>query len=80
MEVEIKRLIKGGGNKMIKTVIRMKNDLVMVFDVKGEQMPAYQGPYEKVKDVILKDATPGAVFIHWCGNEAVPETITREEW
>lgn len=65
---------------MIVTVIRMKNDMVMVFDVKGEQMPAYQGPYDEVKDRILKDAPPGAVFMHWRGVEAVPETVAREEW
>ena len=65
---------------MITTVIKMKNDMVMVFDVNGEQMPAYQGPYDDVKDKILKDAPPSAVFIHWSGSDAVPETVTREEW
>jgi len=31
---------------MIKTVIRCQNDMVMVFDKKGEQIPEYQGQYE----------------------------------
>jgi hypothetical protein len=44
---------------MIKTVVRMKNDLVMVFDGRGEQMPAYQGKYGEVRDRIVQDAPPG---------------------
>jgi hypothetical protein len=81
MGVETKKQTKAKeGGEMIITAIKMKNDMVMVFDVKGEQMPVYQGPYGDVKDRILADAPPGAVFIHWFGSDAVPETVGREEW
>ena len=30
---------------MMKTVIRLGNDMVIVFDDAGEQMPEYQGQY-----------------------------------
>ena len=49
---------------MTKTVIRLKDDMVMVFDNRGEQMMAYQGQYESVKEKILKDAPLEAVFLH----------------
>jgi hypothetical protein len=80
MKVEQPGWIKGVGSKMIKTVIRMKNDLVMVFDDRGEQKPDYQGKYDEVRESVVRDATPDAVFLHWSGNDAIPETVSREEW
>lgn len=65
---------------MIKTVIRMRNDLVMVFDNCGEQMTVYQGQYDKVRERIVNDAPLEAVFIDWFGSDAIPETVSREEW
>jgi len=32
---------------VIKTVIRFQDDMVMVFDKEGEQIPKYQGKYEE---------------------------------
>ena len=34
---------------MIKSIIRCPNDMVMVFDEEGEQIPEYQGQYEEIK-------------------------------
>ena len=65
---------------MTKTVIRLKDDMVMVFDNRGEQMMAYQGQYESVKEKILKDAPLEAVFLHWFGSYSIPVTVNREEW
>ncbi len=65
---------------MIKTIVRLKNDMVMVFDAEGEQIPEYQGQYEEVKMSILKDAPPNAIFIHWFGSEVEPETVCRGGW
>jgi hypothetical protein len=65
---------------MIKTVIRIKNDMVMVFDEDGEQIPEYQGYYEDVKEKILADAPAGSVFNHWFGHTPEPETVNGETW
>ena len=65
---------------MIKTVVRMKNDLVMVFDGRGEQMPAYQGKYGEVRDKVVQDAPQDAVLLHWFGSDPIPKTVSREEW
>ncbi len=65
---------------MIKTIIRLKNDMVMVFDAEGEQAPEYQGQYEEVKWSILRDAPLDALFTHWLNHSAEPETISREGW
>jgi len=76
---------KGLGNidwevNMIKTIIRLRNDAVMVFDVEGEQVPEYQGQYEEVEERILGDAPSGAEFTHWFGCAAAPETVYPEGW
>ena len=47
---------------MIKTIIRSTDDMVIVFDEEGEQVPAYQGSYPEVKPLILKDAPPEAML------------------
>ncbi len=65
---------------MIKTVIRIKNDMVMVFDEDGEQMPEYQGYYNDVKARILANAPAGSVFNHWFGHSPEPVTVSGETW
>ena len=65
---------------MIKTVIRFQNNMVIVFDKKGEQIPAYQGEYETVKEGILKDAPIDAVFAHGFTSTGGLRKIIREEW
>ena len=66
---------------MIKMVIRYPDNMVMVFDKKGEQVPEYQNRYEKVKESILKNAPPEAVFYH-VSDYAQPklQQVSREEW
>jgi hypothetical protein len=75
-----KRPKKEGGATMIKSVIRCPNDMVVVFDENDEQIPEYQGRYEEVKEHILQDAPPGAVFGHWLDYESDIKTVSREEW
>jgi hypothetical protein len=65
---------------MIKSVIRCPNDMVVVFDENDEQIPEYQGRYEEVKERILQDAPPEAVFGHWLDYESDIKTVPREEW
>ena len=64
---------------MIHDVIKLSNDIVMVFDEKGEQMPEYQGRYGEVRDKILADAPPSAKFFHGVWMVSGGE-IPREEW
>jgi hypothetical protein len=65
---------------MISEVIRLKNDMVMVFDEEGEQLPEYQGLYAEVKDRILADAPAGAVFNHWFGYSLKPDIVLTKIW
>jgi len=65
---------------MIRTVIRCPNNMVMVFDKEGEQLPEYQGWYEDVKGSLLTDAPPNAVFGCWPDFEPEPHKMPREEW
>jgi hypothetical protein len=65
---------------MIKTVIRTKNDMVLVFDENGEEMPLYQGYYQAVKDNILADARPGATFNHWFGCALESVVVSKDRW
>ena len=66
--------------KVIKTIIKSQSDMVIVFDAKGEQIPEYQGPYQDVKDRILRDALPEAVFFHWPNYSEEPIIVAREDW
>ena len=62
---------------MIKNVLKVENEMVLVFDENDEQIPEYQGLYEEVRGKILADAPLDAVFGHLAtGLKAVP----REEW
>lgn len=65
---------------MIRTVIRINNNMVMVFDEEGEQIPWYQGDYDDVKERVLADAPPGSVFNHWFGKSPDPEVVASEVW
>jgi hypothetical protein len=65
---------------MIQKIIRLKNDMVMVFDEEGEQMPEYQGPYDEVRDRILADAPAGAIFNHWFGHNIKPRMVATRSW
>lgn len=65
---------------MIRTVIRCSNNMVMVFDKKGEQIPEYQGQYEEVKESILEDALPNVVFRYVLNYEVNLKSVPREEW
>jgi len=65
---------------MIKTVIRCPNNMVMVFDKEGEQIPEYQGQYQEVKESILKDAPLDAVFGYLSDSEPELRKVPREEW
>jgi len=65
---------------MIRSVVKSPNNMVMVFDENGEQIPEYQGQYEEVKERILKDAPPETIFGLWLDYEADIKTVSREEW
>ena len=65
---------------MIRTVIRIGNNMVIVFDGEGEQIPEYQGWYEDVRGRIMSDATDGTVFNHWFGLSLKPEVVAEENW
>lgn len=64
----------------IKIAIRLKNDMVMVFDRNGEEIPKYQGQYEDVKENVLKDAPPDTVFAHGFTDSGELRKVPREEW
>ncbi len=65
---------------MIKTVMRFRNNMVMVFDKWGEQIPKYQGQYEKVKQSILGDALPDTIFALGFTDAGELREVPREEW
>jgi hypothetical protein len=65
---------------MIKTVMRFRNNMVMVFDKWGEQIPKYQGQYEKVKESILGDTPPDTIFALGFTDAGELRKVPREEW
>ena len=65
---------------MIKTVMRFGNNMVMVFDKTGEQIPNYQGQYEKVKESVLRDAPPETIFALGFTETGELRKVSRDEW
>ncbi len=65
---------------MIKTAIKCPNDIVMVFDKGGRQVSEYQGQYQEVKEGILKNAPPDAIFGYFFNYESELRVVPREEW
>jgi len=62
---------------MIKSVIKSEMGMVIVFDEHGEQLTYYQGEYDEVKEKILRDAPPDALFtkvVHTL------QPVEREQW
>ena len=66
--------------KIIDNIIRLRNDMVMVFDADGEQICEYQGQYDDVKGIILRDAPPDTVFTRWFDYADRPMFVLKEEW
>jgi len=64
---------------MINNVIRFQDDMVMVFDEKGEQMPEFQGRYDQVKTKILARAPASARFFHGMWNVS-SNAVSRKGW
>ena len=64
----------------IKSVIRLQNDMVMVFDKSGEQVSEYQGKYDEVRGSILRDATQDTIFAHGFTDTGKIRQVAREEW
>ena len=68
------------GIKMIKNIIRFPNNMVAVFNTRGEQIPKYQGQYEEVEKSILKDAPPDAIFGYFLDFGAEFKIVPRDDW
>lgn len=60
----------------IARVYLFPNEMVMVFDASGQQMPAYQGPAAEVWDKVRADAPTDAVF---SGGEPLLESAVLVE-
>ena len=71
---------KKRGTIMIKAAVRFQNNMVMVFDKNGEQIPGYQDQYQEVKESILGAAPPDAIFAHGLTDGGELRRVSREEW
>lgn len=62
---------------MIRTVVTGELGVVEVVDENGKRMPEYCGPYNEVREHILRDAPEGAEFYD---SSPMVKPIKREEW
>ena len=65
---------------MIRTVIKYPDKMVSVFDTNGKQIPEFHGLYDKVKEGVLEQAPPDAIFYHAFVTSPVLRKVKREEW
>jgi len=67
---------------MIKLIIRTSNNMVLVFDDEGEQIPEYQGYHNgPLKNKIVQDAPADAIFGHTINSRGETHLVRdREMW
>ena len=65
---------------MIRIAIRFMNNMVLVVDEEGEQIPEYQGQYDELKGSILRDAPPDTVFAHGFTDDGKLRDVPKGEW
>jgi hypothetical protein len=65
---------------MINQVIRFQNDMVLVFDENGEQIPEFQGRYQDVRVKILARAPRSTKFFHGHWSPETWAPVPRKEW
>jgi hypothetical protein len=69
----------------ISKVYLFSNDMLMVFDGRGEQMGDYQGTYAERSEAILRDAPPHTIFYYamifgpWIDLKMTREQFERKE-
>lgn len=65
--------------KIITTVYKFGNGMVIVFDQDGNQMHSYQGSYDDGREKILAAAPAEALFCHaeWRKSRDI---VKREDW
>lgn len=66
---------------MIKEAILFENEMVMVFDENGEQIPEYQGRHSKVVAKVILNSTDKTVFkfAKWKESVVLVE-VSKEQW
>lgn len=65
---------------MIASIVKCPNNMVMVFNEKGEQIPEHQGDYLEVKERILKEAPLSAAFSYLSDYKPEFQAVPRDEW
>jgi len=65
---------------VIKTAIRFPDNMVVAIDMKGERIPEYQNLYHKVRENVLKNAAPDAVFYHVYHSSPILRKVERDNW
>lgn len=63
----------------IKRAIKWQNDMVMVFDLAGEQILELQGPYDDVRDRVLAASDDKTVFEHGVWMDSIT-SVPKEDW
>jgi hypothetical protein len=54
--------------------------MVVAIDMKGERIPEYQNLYHKVRENVLKNAAPDAVFYHVYHSSPILRKVERDNW
>ena len=62
--------------RMIRTVFRNDDDLVMAFDEKNRMIGKYSGLFEEVRESIVKDASANTEFY----GKIDVSPMTKEKW
>ena len=65
---------------MLMRVIKWDDGNVVAFDERGQKIPELNGPYDQVREKVLRDSGPDTKFLKGMARYGVTEPIKREEW
>lgn len=64
---------------MIKEAVLFDNEMVIVFDENGQQIPEYQGRHSQVVTKIIQDSTDKTIFKFATWGQFAIE-VSKERW
>jgi hypothetical protein len=65
---------------MLMRVIRWDDGNVVALDERGNKIADLNGPYELVREKVLRDATGETKFLKGMARYGITEPVKREEW
>ena len=65
---------------MLMRAIHWDDGNVLSFDERGQKIPDLCGPYDEVRERVLRDAGPDTKFLSGMARYGITNPVKKEEW